>query len=482
MHEYDIVVIGAGPAGLLVAGDLAALGRSVAVVERRAAIDSRSRAFAVMPRTLEILRQRHLAEAVVAQGHPQDRVHVPGGARVDLSGLDTPFPYILVVPQYVVETELERYARQSGATVLRDHEVTGVELDHDGIQVQAGHRGVTGPRRGASYLVAADGAHSTVRSLLGLPFPGHTVIRSVILADVIADGAPDGLSIGVGGDAFSFLAPYGDGRRYRAMAWDRHRQPPEDEPVTDDELRRVVARTRSDGVVIRTVEQAWRFRSDERQLRDYRQARVLLAGDAAHVHSPAGGQGMNTGIQDAANLAWKLGHVLAGAPAEVLDSYQRERHPVGRSVLRRSGAMMRLFTMPEWIGRPTRGVVGAALRVPAVRRSVAEGLSGLTLRYPGPGVVGRRAAMIPTAGGLLLDRQSDLHFVLAVPAGDEPGPTPEVRVERRDDGGPAVLVRPDGYIAWTGTAADGSWRAELARWSPPTRPQRTTASAARMGR
>ncbi|WP_084350543.1 FAD-dependent oxidoreductase [Millisia brevis] len=481
MHEYDIVVIGAGPAGLLVAGDLAALGRSVAVVERRPTIDRRSRAFAVMPRTLEVLRQRHLSDAVVAVGHPQDRVHVPGGVRVDLSGLPTPFPYILVVPQYVVETELDRYARQSGATVLRDHEVTGIELDRDGVQVQTSRRGESGPRLGARYLVAADGAHSTVRSLLGLPFPGHTVIRSVILADVVAEGAPDGLSIGVGGDAFTFLAPYGDGRRYRAMGWDRHRQPAEDEPVTDDELRRLLERTRTDGVTIRTVEQAWRFRSDERQLRDYRQARVLFAGDAAHVHSPAGGQGMNTGIQDAANLAWKLDHVLAGAPTEVLDSYQRERHPVGRSVLRRSGAMLRLFTLPDRIGGPARAAVGAALRVPAVRRAVAAGLSGITVRYPGPGVVGRRAAMIPTAAGLMLDRQSDLHFVLVVPAGDDPGPTSEVRVLRRDDRGPAVLVRPDGYIAWAGTAADGTWRDELARWSPPPRRQRATASAVHTG-
>lgn len=486
MHRYDVVVVGAGPAGLLVAADLAVLGRSVAVVDRRSARDCRSRAFAVMPRTMEVLRQRRLADAVLTRGRPQDRVRLPGGAALDFSRVDSPYPYVTVAPQSVIEAQLERYARESGVDIVRDQQVVGVALDRDGVEVRLMHERADGSRAtgrtagamglGADYLVAADGAHSTVRDLMGVPFPGRTAIRSAILADVEADtpaptdaaptdAAPtddsftDDLSIRVGVDCFSFVAPYGDGNRYRVMAWDRRHQPEPTEPVRDGELAALVERTGRDDFTIRKIEHAWRFRSDERQLDSYRHGRVLFVGDAAHVHSPVGGQGMNTGIQDAANLAWKLAAACGGADSRVLDSYQDERHPIGRRVLRMSAAMLRVSTMPPPFGPPLRRVGGAVVRLPGVGRTVVGVMGGTDLRYPGSGLVGRRAATIPTVDGPVVDCQSGLRFLLVTPDPVEaldPGTVDiDIPVVRRTDKGPAVLVRPDGYIAWSGDIAAG---------------------------
>ena len=199
----------------------------------------------------------------------------------------------------------------------------------------------------AKYVIGADGAHSTVRDLVGAKFPGKTILSSVVLADVkLADGPTSGeLTLGSTRDVIGFLAPYDrsddDGAWYRAMVWDRHHQVPDTEPASAAEVIDVLTRAMGRDLGVREVGWLSRFHCDERQVAQYRYGRVFLAGDAAHVHSPMGGQGMNTGIQDAANLAWKLDAVLGGAPEDVLDTYQSERHPIGRRVLRQSGLMAR---------------------------------------------------------------------------------------------------------------------------------------------
>ncbi|CAM5356477.1 3-(3-hydroxy-phenyl)propionate/3-hydroxycinnamic acid hydroxylase [Streptomyces griseomycini] len=207
---------------------------------------------------------------------------------------------------------------------------------------------VTGPggergRLRAAYVVGADGMRSSVRTAVGLPFPGRSVIRSVVLADVrLAEQPGTLLTVNAVGDAFAFIAPFGDGY-HRVVGWHRGRNAPDDAPLDLDEIKEITRLALGRDFGMHDARWMSRFHSDERQAPAYRVGRVFLAGDAAHVHTPAGGQGMNTGLQDAANLSWKLVQVLGGhAPGSLLDTYQAERHPVGRTVLRSSGGIVRL--------------------------------------------------------------------------------------------------------------------------------------------
>jgi hypothetical protein len=267
----------------------------------------------------------------------------------------------------------------------------------------------------------------------------------VVLADVkLANGPEGGLKLGNTRQVFGFLAPYGrsdpDGSWYRAMVWDRDHQVPDTEPVESAEVIDVLNRAMQADMGVREISWKSRFHCDERQVEQYRHGRVFLVGDAAHVHSPMGGQGMNTGIQDAANLGWKLDAVLGGADDGLLDTYQDERHPIGRRVLRQSGLMARGVTLYPRVARAMRNLlVPRLLRVPFVRDAVAGSFAGTGLRYGRRGLVGTRATPLQPAG--------------------------EFSLVRTDDG-TAVLVRPDGYIAWAGDSADDGWRDVLRRWSP----------------
>jgi len=367
----DVIVVGAGPVGLMAAGELAGAGIRCTVLERRAEESNLTRAFAVNARTLELLDARGVADELVELGQPVRTVQAFGRVQVDLSGLPSRFPFLLVVPQYHTERVLEERAAALGVQVVRGAEVTGLRQDADGVEVEV--RG--GDRLRASYLVGADGVRSAVREALGLPFPGRSVLRSVMLADVrLAEEPEDLLSISSTDAGLSFLAPFGDGW-YRVIAWDRRRQLPDDAPVTLDEVRDIVRRTRHTDYGMHDARWMSRFHSDERQVERYRAGRVFLAGDAAHVHSPAGGMGMNAGLQDAANLGWKLAAAVHGwAPAWLLDSYDAERHPVGRSVLRISGGLLRMGIMHPAPLRAVRNVAGGlAVRVgPLVARAAAS--------------------------------------------------------------------------------------------------------------
>lgn len=478
--NVDVVVVGAGPAGLTAAGDLARSGRSVVVLERWPAMNPSSRAFATMARTLEVLDARGLADDVLAHAHKASGVSIFAGARIDLTHLRSAYPFVAVTPQTNVDRTLAEYAEMQGAVIQRGMEVIALEQDTEGVTVTARLKDVDDPRRArtwrAAYAIGADGAHSTVRKLLGAEFGGKTILSSLVLADVkLADGPTSGeLTLGSTRDVIGFLAPYdradSDGAWYRAMVWDRKHQVPDSESASPAEVVDVLTRAMGRDLGIREVGWLSRFHCDERQVAQYRYGRVFLAGDAAHVHSPMGGQGMNTGIQDAANLAWKIDAVLGGAPDGVLDTYQSERHPVGKRVLLQSGMMARGVTLHPRIARAARNFLAPRLlRRPRVRNAVAGSFAGTELRYPRRRgehrLVGTRATEIPLREGRLTHLQRYAGFVLIRERGAETVDVDGVVEAERTDAGPAVLVRPDGYHAWAGRSSDrAALTSALSRW------------------
>ncbi|OMC47962.1 FAD-dependent oxidoreductase [Mycobacterium sp. IS-2888] len=478
-HDVDVLVVGAGPTGLTAAGDLARADRSVTVLERWPVANPASRAFATMARTLEVLDARALADDLLAHAHTAPGVTIFGGARIDLTHLDSPYRFAMITPQTNVDRALAGYAIAQGADIRRGVEVIGLDQDAEGVTVTARAHGDNESRHTwrARYLVGADGAHSTVRELAGADFSGKTILSSIVLADVKLTHGPagGGLTLGSTRNEFAFLAPYGrhdsGGSWYRAMVWDRNNQVPDTEPVDTGEIVGILARAMNTDLGVREVGWRSRFHCDERQVGQYRHGRVFLAGDAAHVHSPMGGQGMNTGIQDAANLAWKIDAVLAGANDAVLDSYQSERHPIGQRVLLQSGLMARGVTLRPRVARKLRNLLmPRILRIPRVRDAVAGSFAGTTLRYAHRkgenSLVGTCATQISLTQGRLTELQRTPGFVLIRERGTPPVDVAGVLQAERGDSGPAVLVRPDGYIAWAGDSADRSeWAAALAWWA-----------------
>jgi 2-polyprenyl-6-methoxyphenol hydroxylase-like FAD-dependent oxidoreductase len=448
--QTTVAIVGSGPTGLLLAGDLAQAGVDVTVLERRGSESNLTRAFGVHARTLEHLDARGLADEVVASGAPVERLRLFDHLRIDLSTLPTRFPYLLITPQYNVEQALEKRATAAGVRIVRDAEVTALRQDADGVELTVD--GAAAVR--ADYAVGADGMRSAVRDAVGLPFPGRSVLKSIMLADVrLTDAPPDVLAVNGVGDAFAFVAPFGDGW-YRIFAWDRRHQLPDTAPVTLDEIRDVTRHALGTDFGLQEARWMSRFHSDERQAPHYRVGRVFLAGDAAHVHSPAGGQGMNTGLQDAANLGWKLAAAAQGwAPDGLLDTYESERHPVGRLVLRSSGAIIRMAMVESRVGRLARNLVGGtALRLPPVAHKAAGTISGIGIDYPG---APRAAEVALTDSRRLYEVLREGRYVLLAPdsARSHLDGTHVVTASPADAGLPWTLVRPDAHVAWRGGPA-----------------------------
>ncbi|MFF2994320.1 FAD-dependent monooxygenase [Streptomyces sp. NPDC057950] len=462
-----VIIVGAGPTGLLLAADLATAGVPVTLVEKRPhGISNLSRAFVLHARTLEQLDARGLADELEAQGRSLDRIRLFDRLTVELDTLPSRFNHLLVIPQYEVEKALERRAAEAGVRFVYETEVTGLRQDADGVTLDVRHPdGEPGELRGA-YVVGTDGMRSAVREAVGLPFPGKSVIRSVVLADVrLAEEPESVLTANAVGDAFAFIAPFGDGY-HRVIGWHRGRNVPDSEPLGLDEVREITRLSLGRDYGMHDARWMSRFHSDERQAPAYRVGRVLLAGDAAHVHTPAGGQGMNTGLQDAANLGWKLALVVNGhaAPA-LLDTYQAERHPVGRSVLRSSGGIVRLAMAK----RPWTLALRAALTTvlngvgPAGRKAAGQ-ITGIGYAYRAPrgshALVGTRVPDVALRGGRLYEALRGGRFVLV-----RPGSAPRAYEagDREDrlvveswagDRRTTLLVRPDGYVAWAAEAPD----------------------------
>ncbi|MFB6892848.1 FAD-dependent monooxygenase [Kitasatospora sp. NPDC056327] len=485
----DVLVVGAGPTGLLLAGDLAAAGLDVTVLEKRTTGSELTRAFAVHARTLELLDARGLADELIAGGHPVTSLRAFDRARIEFGGLPTRFPFVLLTPQYRTERLLLDRAVAAGARIVRGAEVTGLRQDAGGVTVEAVRDGAAETHR-ARYAVGTDGVHSTVRDLLGLPFPGESVVDSVLLADVRLEREPeDGVAAGADDDGLTLLMPFGDGW-YRILAWDRNEHLA-DGAVPDPALLAGIARRAlGEDYGLHDVRWSSTFHSDERQVPNYRSGRVLLAGDAAHCHSPAGGLGMNTGLQDAANLSWKLAAVVGGRATDaLLDSYQAERHPVGRTALRVSGAMIRLAVAQSAATRALRGaLVSVAGHLDAVVERGARTVSGIGIAYPAPKdahpLVGKRVPDLrltaleqpregaPAAPERLYEALRAGRFVLVsndeVAAAD-PWADRLVTAAPADPHGKlrdtVLLVRPDGHAAWAAVdPGAGELRAALTEW------------------
>jgi 2-polyprenyl-6-methoxyphenol hydroxylase-like FAD-dependent oxidoreductase len=489
LPETDVIVVGAGPTGLLLAGDLAEAGVRCVVLERRLGGTKLSRATGVHARTLEQLDLRGVADELVGLGLPIRQLMVFGGPLVDLSQLSSRFPYMLGVPQYVTERVLEKRARELGARIEAGAEVIGLHQDPDGVDVLVRTSDGRERTRRAAYVVGADGVRSTVRRAVGVPFPGRPVVRSILLGDVrLADPPPDVLTTGAMADSFAVVLPYGDGW-YRMLAWHR-RYGTGEAPIDLELIREASVRVFGTDFGMHSPGCLTLFHCDERQVPHYRRDRVFLAGDAAHTHSPAGGLGLNTGMQDGANLGWKLAAVINDrAPAGLLDTYGTERRPAGRNTLRVSGRLIRAALARS--RRPNaarRTALRTAARIPSVARRMALNVSGIGLTYPVSGdahpLAGRRAPDIPLTGAtaslhaLLRHRRP----VLVIPSDGAVPPAAiagwKGRLNVATAAGPTrtlVLVRPDGYVAWAAeypgpSAHTGRIRAELARWCGPPQP------------
>jgi 2-polyprenyl-6-methoxyphenol hydroxylase-like FAD-dependent oxidoreductase len=425
----DVLVAGGGPTGLLTAYELERAGLDVLVLERDARPTTQSKALGLQPRSIEVLADRGLLAAV--ESHAEARL--PGGhfsgIPIDYTDLPTPFPYQLGVEQVYVAAAIEARLR---TPVLRAAAVTAVEQDGEGVTVTAGGR-----THRAGWLVAADGGHSTVRTLLGAAFPGTSARISLVVADLTLARKPDGLADDwqLPSLASGFLLPLSGGRYRVVVGGEEQQRLDRDAPVTAEELQRALTAAHGPGIEVGEVLWASRFGDAARQLEQYRHGRVLFAGDAAHIHLPVGGQGLNLGLQDAVNLGWKLAAQIRGhAPDGLLDSYHDERHPVAARVLVSTRAQG-VLGVPHPDASAVREIVTGLLAVPEARHATALELSGIGITYPG---TTGRATGVPVA--------PDGRAVLV---GASPPAGWAGRVETRDGTEPR-LVRPDGYVAWAG--------------------------------
>ncbi|KVH47336.1 FAD-binding monooxygenase [Burkholderia diffusa] len=380
-----VLIVGAGPTGLAAAMALARARVPVRIIDRLAAPAPHSRAIGIQARTLELLEQHRAVEPFLASGHRAHAaaLHADGRviARLDFDPLQTRYPYLLFLDQSITERLLAEHLAGFGVTVERGVTLTACDAGATSLDVTI--RGADGREQAfaPSYLIAADGAHSTVRHLLGLGFAGHAFEQTFLLADfaAIPDWPDEEIHLFTTPDGIAGLFPMGGGR-YRLVA---DRPPgadasPDAPPPTLDECEAIV-RARV-GASIAPSDLAWSayFRLHSRMIDRLRHGRVFFAGDAAHVHSPAGAQGMNTGIQEAFNLGWKLARVLgAGTPERLLDTYHAERHPIERDVLRQTGFITQIVEADHGAMKLLRDHVVPLLASfgpvrDAVRRTVSE--------------------------------------------------------------------------------------------------------------
>jgi 2-polyprenyl-6-methoxyphenol hydroxylase-like FAD-dependent oxidoreductase len=461
--DTDVLIVGAGPTGLTLAGDLARAAVSHMVVERRSDDPNTTRAFALHARTLEQLDLRGVADELVATGRRLPGVRLFRRTELSLAGLPSRFPFVLVTPQY----ETERVLATRGVQMVSGLAVTEVRQDPEGVTATLGD----GRTLRARYLVGCDGVRSVVRESLGLPFPGRAVLRSIMLADVrLTEEPAETLTINSAVGAMAFIAPFGDGW-YRIFCWNSDERPTA-EPVDLSEIRLTVRRACGTDFGMRDPRWMSRFHCDERQAPRYRVGRVFLAGDAAHCHSPAGSQGMNTGIQDATNLGWKLAAAVRGHDG-LLDSYESERHPVGRTAMRSSGALVRTGIASSATQRTLRlAALRLTLSIPAIRRKGALMISGIGIGYGG-GAHRVPDVALPGRDRLYEVMRDGRFALLGAPALDVGAWSQRVTLAGPAPGGDRVtLVRPDAYAAWSGSPADlAGLRSALLRWCGPPAPE-----------
>jgi 2-polyprenyl-6-methoxyphenol hydroxylase-like FAD-dependent oxidoreductase len=489
MNSYDVAVVGGGPVGMWLAAELHRGGVRPVVLERRAVRPPYSKALTIYPRTLEQFAMRGIADRWLAEGTPIPSSHFALlKSRLDFSFLDTRYPYTLFLPQRRTEELLEDHLAELGVPYLREHTVTGLRQDEIGVDLDVSTpEGPVAFR--AAYVVGCDGAGSVVRTEAGIDFEGNPDTWTTILGDVELTDPPQvpALTLNTPGGSIYVLA-IGGGRHRVATIDHATLYDPADKPVTLADLRASALRLAGTDFGMRETLDAWlsRVGNATRQAACYQAGRVLLAGDAAHVHFPAGGQGLNLGLQDATNLGWKLAAEIRGwAPPGLLGSYHTERYPVGLDVIDDSLAQCGLIANPSREGIALRERFDAILAAqPSLCRELAVRLSGLAIRYPAAGQAGGsrvpdldlRGAPAATVFGLLRAAK----FVLltlgsagAAPASfaDHPGAgrldivTAELTGDHPEwTSVRSMLIRPDGHIAWASCADDappanwlGSW-------------------------
>ncbi len=480
MTEHEVVIAGGGPTGLMLAGELALAGIEVAIVERRANQDvDGSRAGGLLSRTIEVLDQRGIADRFLSQGQVYP-VQIFAGNMLNISDFPTRHNYVLGLWQSLFEPILAEWVEELGVPILRKRGVVGFAQDDNGVDVRLSDD--TSLR--AEYVVGCDGGRSLIRKVAGIDFAGVDASRSWIIAEVEMDEEPAfGLREGGG------IGQAPDERLVRVALAEQHLEHSK-EPTLEDLSKALIA---VDATDYGAHSPNWisRFTDMSRQAASYRQGRVLLAGDAAHVHPPQGGQGLNTGVQDAVNLGWKLAQVVnKTSPDRLLDTYHAERHPVGARVLHNTMAQVALQS-PGDRHQALRDTMSELLSMDEPRKRIAGMLSGLDIHYDlgeGHQLLGRRMPDLDldTADGAqrvfsLLHDARPVLLNLGESGGLDSSPWAdrviaidaryahdwELPVLGRISAPTAVLVRPDGYVAWVGNGTDSGLRDALTTWFGP---------------
>jgi len=503
MKDHAVVIAGGGPTGLMLAGELALAGVDVAIVERRPNQElAGSRAGGLSSRTLEVFDQRGIVDRFLAEGQI---AQVTGFAvtRLDISDFPTRHNYGLALRQKHIERIMAGWVSELAVPIYRSRELTGFAQDDTGVTIELSDGLADGLSDGASlrasYLVGCDGGRSVVRKAAGIEFPGWDATTSSILAEAEMTEEPP---LGVHRTAFGIHA-FGrekyeirDGKVVFAtegpigiMVTEKN-VGATTEPTLQDLSEALVAVCGTD-YGIHNLTWISRFTDVSRQAAAYRKGRVLLAGDAAHVHSPVGGQGLNTGVQDAVNLGWKLAQVVkARSPESLLDTYQSERHPVAARVLRTTMAQVALQRTDDRT-EALRDIVLELLGMEEPRKRIAAEMSGLGIHYDlgeGHPLVGRRMPDLDlvTADGpirvfTLLQNARPLLLNLGAPGGFDITPWADrVQLIDAEYAGPwdlpaigavaapaAVLIRPDGYVAWVGDRTQPDLADALTTWFGP---------------
>jgi 2-polyprenyl-6-methoxyphenol hydroxylase-like FAD-dependent oxidoreductase len=481
MTEHAVVIVGAGPTGLMLAGELALAGVDVAIVERRASQELDGRlAGGLHSRTIEVLDQRGIADRFLQQGKV---AHLAGFAwfPLDISDFPTRHNYLLALPQTHIERILAGWVEELAVPIYRGCEVIGFTQDETGVDAKLSD----GRSLRTEYLVGCDGGRSLVRKTAGIAFPGWDPSISHLIAEAELAEEPQW---GLRRDAFGIhsLIKSEDGRTVRILVTE---QSPGriSEPGLRDLSEALIATYGTD-YGIHSPRWISRFTDMARQAACYRSGRVLLAGDAAHVHYPTGGQGLNTGVQDAVNLGWKLAQVVRKTSHEsLLDTYHTERHPVATAVLRNTMAQVALLSADDRT-EALREITAELLGMDQPRKRIAAMISGLDIRYDfgdGHPLLGRRMpdldlvtadgglrtfALLHDAKGVLLNFGEPGRFNIADWAdrirlvdAECPGAW-ELPVIGAVATPSAVLIRPDGHVAWVGDKTDTGLTEALTKW------------------